>query len=160
KRTNPSLTAKYFAEFNEGAFGGALSDVKVAWSARLSTTAGVTKSLRRVNPSGEDYAYLSTVELSTKVLDSEDKLQQTLLHELCHAAAWVVDHKSNPPHGEHFWAWANRAKAAHPGVPITTCHSYAINYKYRYTCAGLSGGRGCGAVIGRHSKSIDMARQV
>ncbi|CBJ26687.1 conserved unknown protein [Ectocarpus siliculosus] len=176
-RARDSLTAKYFAEFNEGAFGGALSDVKVAWSARLSTTAGVTKSLRRVNPSGEDYAYLSTVELSTKVLDSEDKLQQqTLLHELCHAAAWVVDHKSNPPHGEHFWAWANRAKAAHPGVPITTCHSYAINYKYRYTCvgaslaggggsgcddeAGLSGGRGCGAVIGRHSKSIDVARQV
>lgn len=76
KQTNPSLTAKYFAEFNEGAFGGALSNVKVAWSARLSTTAGVTKSLRRVNPSGEDYAYLSTVELSTKVLDSEDKLQQ------------------------------------------------------------------------------------
>lgn len=100
---------------------------------------------------------------------------QTLLHELCHAAAWVVDHKSNPPHGDHFWAWANRAKAAHPGVPITTCHSYAINYKYRYTCvggslaggvsgcddeAGLLGGQGCGAVIGRHSKSIDVARQV
>ncbi|CAM9703105.1 unnamed protein product [Ectocarpus fasciculatus] len=174
-RARESLTAKYFVEFNEGAFEGSLSDVKVAWSARLSTTAGVTKSLRRVNASGEGYAYLSTVELSTKVLDSEDKLRQTLLHELCHAAAWVVDHKSNPPHGDHFWAWANRAKAAHPGVPITTCHSYAINYKYRYTCvggsladggggscddeAGLSGGRGCGAVIGRHSKSIDVARQ-
>lgn len=74
--TKSSLTAKYFVEFNEGAFGGALSDIKVAWSARLSTTAGVTKSLRRVNPSGEDYSYLSTVELSTKVLDSEDKLRQ------------------------------------------------------------------------------------
>ncbi|CAN0552261.1 unnamed protein product, partial [Laminaria digitata] len=81
---------------------------------------------------------------------------QTLLHELCHAAAWVIDHKSNPPHGAHFWAWANRAKEAHPGVPVTTCHSYKINYKYRYVCQH----GGCGAEIGRHSKSIDVAKQV
>ena len=117
---------------------------------------------------------------------------QTLLHELCHAAAWVIDHKSNPPHGAHFWAWANRAKEALPGVPVTTCHSYKINYKYRYVCVGSSasvggglgvggggggseggsggggdgpgaaGGQraGCGAEIGRHSKSIDVAKQV
>ncbi|CAN0322866.1 unnamed protein product, partial [Scytosiphon promiscuus] len=65
---------------------------------------------------------------------------QTLLHELCHAAAWVVDHISKPPHGDHFWAWANRAKAAHPGVPVTTCHSYSINYKYRYLQVGGRGG--------------------
>ncbi|CAN0260349.1 unnamed protein product, partial [Hapterophycus canaliculatus] len=96
---------------------------------------------------------------------------QTLLHELCHAAAWVVDHKSKPPHGDHFWAWANRAKVVHPGVPVTTCHSYAINYKYRYVCigggsadgdvaVGVREGGGCGAEIGRHSKSIDVDRQV
>lgn len=92
---------------------------------------------------------------------------QTLLHELCHAAAWVIDHKAKPPHGEHFWAWANRAKSAHPGVPVTTCHSYEINYKYRYVCVGSStadegggAGGGCGAEIGRHSKSIDVAKQV
>lgn len=92
---------------------------------------------------------------------------QTLLHELCHAAAWVIDHKSKPPHGSHFWAWADRAKAAHPGVPVTTCHTYTINYKYRYVCVGASGdggpadaGRGCGAEIGRHSKSINVQTQV
>lgn len=109
---------------------------------------------------------------------------QTLLHELCHAAAWVIDGKSRPPHGEHFWAWADRARAAHPGVPVTTCHNYEINFKYRYVCVGassaLAGGggrevggevdgriceetmraRGCGAEIGRHSKSIDVVKQV
>ena len=92
---------------------------------------------------------------------------QTLLHELCHAAAWVIDHKSKPPHGDHFWAWADRAKAAHPGVPVTTCHTYTINYKYRYVCVGANddggpadAGKGCGAEIGRHSKSINVQTQV
>lgn len=69
------MTAEYFTEFNNGAFGGALSDVRVAWSTRLNSTAGVTKSLRRRNASG-DFSYLSTVELSTKVLDSESKLRE------------------------------------------------------------------------------------
>ena len=52
---------------------------------------------------------------------------------------------------------------AHPGVPITTCHSYDINFKYRYVCVGptpdVEGG-GCGAEIGRHSKSIDITKKV
>lgn len=33
------------------------------------------------------------VELSTKVLDTPVKLRRTLLHELCHVAAWLL-----PPH--------------------------------------------------------------
>lgn len=109
------------------------------------------------------------------------EIPQTLLHELCHAAAWVIDHQCKPPHGAHFWAWADRAKAIHPGVPVSTCHSYEINYKYRYVCVGGGKGiedlgrgymdedgvneetlrtRGCGAEIGRHSKSIDIAKMV
>lgn len=71
----PSLTAKYLEEFNQGAFGGALSDVRVTWSTRLKSTAGVTKSLRRSSVSG-GFTYVSAVELSTKVLDSETKLRQ------------------------------------------------------------------------------------
>ncbi|CAN0437826.1 unnamed protein product, partial [Discosporangium mesarthrocarpum] len=102
--------------------------------------------------------------------------KKTLLHELCHAAAWVVDHASKPPHGERFWMWARKAMAAHPGVPVTTCHSYNIHYKHRFACAGTGEeraerwggggegeergrGEGCGAEFGRHSKSIDIERQ-
>eukprot|EP00752_Nemacystus_decipiens_P015669 g13983.t1 len=72
-----SLTAKYFAEFNEGAFGGALSDVRVLWSPRLQSTAGVTKSLRRTSAAGGS-TYVSVVELSTKVVDSDTKLRQEI----------------------------------------------------------------------------------
>ena len=37
--------------------------------------------------------YLASVQLATKVIDSEAKLRATLLHELCHVATWVL-----PPH--------------------------------------------------------------
>lgn len=28
---------------------------------------------------------------------------QTLLHELCHVAAWLIDGELRPPHGARFW---------------------------------------------------------
>ena len=39
------------------------------------------------------------MELSSKVLDRPDRLRRTLVHELCHVAAWLIDHTSKPPHG-------------------------------------------------------------
>lgn len=44
--------------------------------------------------------YTARVELSSKVLDSSDRLRRTLVHELCHVAAWLLDHVAKPPHGE------------------------------------------------------------
>ena len=37
--------------------------------------------------------YSASVQLASKVIDTEAKLQATLLHELCHVATWVL-----PPH--------------------------------------------------------------
>ena len=36
-------------------------------------------------------SHLASVDLSTKVVDGMHKLEQTLCHELCHVASWVVD---------------------------------------------------------------------
>ena len=33
----------------------------------------------------------------------------TQVHELCHAATWVIDHIDNPPHGAAFKRWGARA---------------------------------------------------
>jgi hypothetical protein len=85
-------------------------------------------------------------------VDTEDKLRNTLCHEMCHAAAFLVDGVSKPPHGTHFRAWAARAMRAHPGLDIQRCHSYDIHYKYTYACVGE-----CGQTYGRHSRSIDVA---
>lgn len=85
------LTAKYFVEFNDGAFGGALSGVTVTWSKRLLRTAGVTKSRREygnsrgvafgrggIDGGGGTFGtrYISKVELSWKVVDNEAKLRE------------------------------------------------------------------------------------
>ena len=43
-----------------------------------------------VGPSGA-CEYHARIELSTKVLDTAE-LEATLLHEMCHAAAWLLDH--------------------------------------------------------------------
>lgn len=51
-------------------------------------------------------AYTARIELSTKVVDTYEKLRQTLCHEMCHAAAWIVNHVSKPPHGGQFRHWA------------------------------------------------------
>lgn len=31
------------------------------------------------------------------------------VHEMCHVAAWLIDHTAKPPHGPAFKAWAARA---------------------------------------------------
>ena len=104
--------------------------------------------------------HIARVELSVKVLDTPAKLASTLLHELCHVAAWTVDGNRKPPHGPMFKKWAARASAAYPARAVTTCHSYEIACKFNYACVGpAGGGGGCGATWGRHSRSIDPATQ-
>jgi hypothetical protein len=86
-------------------------------------------------------------------VDTEDKLKNTLCHEMCHVAAYLINGVSNPPHGDVFKAWAARGMRVFPDLNIQTCHNYEINYKYTYVCLG----EGCGRTYGRHSKSIDTA---
>ena len=180
RRRRDAATAALFAHYNLAVFGGRLpADTQVTWSPRLRTTAGVTHFLQRRGGGGGAGAGASTalpptrlarVELSTKVIDSDARLETTLLHELCHVAAWVVDGAARPPHGPAFQKWAAAAAAALPGAPrVTTCHSYAVHAPFEWRCVG--GGRGggdgggggnttggCGRVYRRHSKSIDVAR--
>jgi hypothetical protein len=47
-------------------------------------------------------AVYATVELSTKVTDTASKLRHTLAHELCHLAAWAIDHDSFRPARKRF----------------------------------------------------------
>lgn len=50
--------------------------------------------------------------------------------------------------------WASRATAAYPDCEVTTCHTYSIHYRFRYQCSR------CLNEFGRHSKSVDITRQV
>jgi len=147
-----SLVEKYLKEFNDSVFGREIpGDLSVQWNPRLTKTAGLTYTTSR-RQNGVTFRS-ARIELSEKVVDSEYRLQCTLLHELCHVAAWLVDHKSKPPHGPHFQKWASKASLVHPQHSVTTCHSYDIQYKYIYECGD------CLATFKRHSKSIDVTKQ-
>ncbi|KAF3490558.1 HMG box-containing protein [Arthroderma uncinatum] len=101
----------------------------------------------------------ATIELAEKVIDSEDRLLNTLAHEYCHLANFMISGVLNQPHGASFKQWAKECKTALDSNPkyscrveINTKHSYLINYKYMWCCET------CGQEYGRHSRSIDPAK--
>ena len=74
----------------------------ITWNPRLTKTAGMCIQRRIKLTKKPDISYIgqklseteevraSKIELSSKVLDSSDRLRDTLIHEMCHAAAWIV----------------------------------------------------------------------
>ena len=159
--------------------------VEVVWSKTLRSTAGRANWRRTITkPTGspvkgssvpEDckVQHYASIELATKVIDCESRLVDTLAHEFCHLANFMVSNVRDQPHGTSFKAWAVKVtkylktheNAIYRNVEVTTKHSYTIDHKYLWVCAGrepldLSGylpevEDGCGAEYGRHSKSID-----
>jgi len=113
------------------------SILKIAWSGRLRSTAG----LARLHRSGNDY--LANIQLSIPIINNYERLCHTLIHELCHCAVWVIDHKRDH-HGPYWQNWMRRARARFPQIQITACHNYDIYYKYTYLC------NQCNTKIGRH----------
>lgn len=72
-----------------------------------------------------------------KVLTTQKRLRDTLVHEMCHAAVWLINNV-NEGHGPLFYAWGRKSVEAHPELPlITRCHSYDIECKYTYECTKL-----------------------
>ncbi|UYV84194.1 ACRC [Cordylochernes scorpioides] len=63
-----------------------------------------------------------------------DRLRDTLIHELCHAANWMLSKKQDH-HGPEWKSWAMRAQRAFPELPpINSSHYYKINTKFVYKC--------------------------
>jgi predicted SprT family Zn-dependent metalloprotease len=112
--------------------------------------------MRKTTRQGSPTKYTAVIELSTKVIDNPFRLSSTLMHEMCHAAAWVVDHVAKPPHGKCFKKWAKHAMSSFPDIMVTTTHDYEIQYKYAWACTTPK----CGVIIRRHSRSVDPFKQV
>lgn len=41
-----------------------------------------------------------------QIIDSYDKLREILCYEMCHVAAWIIDHESKAPHIVVYERWA------------------------------------------------------
>jgi predicted SprT family Zn-dependent metalloprotease len=150
------LARHLYAKYNNLVFGKRLPEgLEITWNKRLSTTAGLTH-YRRELPTDPLLApiYQARIELSCKVIDDAGKLERTLVHEMCHVAAWLIDHIAKPPHGPAFKAWAARVMRSAPHLEVSTCHQYEIHFAYQWQCSG------CDQTYGRHSNSIDTTKKV
>ncbi|KDD74827.1 SprT-like family protein [Helicosporidium sp. ATCC 50920] len=172
RKRREELARELYAALNASIFDSRLpADLPISWNSRLITTAGLTH-FKVAGPGAAETAEASgslsgasrgslpapsrraSIELSARVLDAESKLRSTLCHEMCHAAAWVLDGVAKPPHGPHWRAWARRAQRIDPGMQVNTCHSYDIFFAHRWQCTFAD----CLASYGRHSASIDVRR--
>lgn len=151
KRNKEELTGKLYKLYNTTVFDSKLpADMSVIWNKKMRKTAGYCVTGQEKG-GGRRYA---RIELSEKVCDSADRLRDTLIHEMCHAATWLINNVRDG-HGPFWKLYARKATLVHPELPmVTRCHSYDINFKYQYQCTR------CQNKIGRHSKSLDTQRFV
>lgn len=136
--------------------------------------------------------HFASIELAEKIIDRPERLVNTLAHEFCHLANFMISNIRDQPHGESFKGWGSRVtswlrsssatkhhsyRGEWRSCEVTTKHSYVVETKYRWVCAGRPADRqkqtltqkmlnievedeeGCGAEYGRHSRSIDVEKQ-
>ncbi|XP_032581937.1 uncharacterized protein LOC6616035 isoform X1 [Drosophila sechellia] len=138
-RNKDQLAQHLYQMYNAQVFNNELN-VPIIWSKLLRNTAGRCMNKRKLNQRS------SVVELSVKVLTTADRLRCTLIHELCHAAAWVFNGEGG--HGRVWKMWAQRANDKFPDLPqIKVCHNYSIDFKYTYKCLS------CDKASHAHSRS-------
>lgn len=161
--------------------------VQIVWSKTLRSTAGRANWKRtgikssgspikggEENGAGYKVQHSAKIELAEKIIDSEDRLVNTLAHEFCHLTNFMISNVRDQPHGASFKAWAAKVTShlrqsdveMWRNVRVTTKHSYEINHKYLWVCTGreqtpameflsLKADEGCGTEYGRQSKSIN-----
>ncbi|KAJ8488709.1 hypothetical protein ONZ51_g3407 [Trametes cubensis] len=145
-----AYAAAFFKEMNDTVFGGGIPvETELKWSNRLLSTAG--RAHWRRDREGN---HTTSIDLAEKVLDCEERIRNTMSHEMCHLACWIISNAPDEQHGSIFKGWARKVMQKRPDVEVTTRHDYEINHKYRWKCED------CSKVYGRHSKSIDPAEHV
>ncbi|XP_073991986.1 uncharacterized protein isoform X2 [Rhodnius prolixus] len=147
-RTKASLARHLYYIYNEHVFDKKLpDDMPIKWSKKLTSSCGITTTKVDINPDTNSKRYLAYITLSKKIITTAERLRDTMLHEMCHAAVWLIN-RSTDSHGPIWKLWAVKARFCLPELPkIKRCHNYETNYKYLYKC------QDCGYVIGRSRPS-------
>lgn len=142
--------------FNRHVFNNELPEnVAITWNPRMTSSAGFCTLMRRnVQIDSRDSRTVS-IALSPNVLNSSGRLRDTLIHEMCHAATWIISGIKDIQHGPTWEKWCVLAVETFPCIPpIQKTHTYPIKAKYVYKCTG------CEARVNRQRKSIDLNRKV
>ncbi|XP_014403170.1 PREDICTED: acidic repeat-containing protein isoform X2 [Myotis brandtii] len=151
KKNKDELVQKLYTLMNNTVFENKLPErLDICWNNKMLRTAGLCSSGLFHCPR-ERY---TKIEISLKVCDSADRIRDTLIHELCHAASWLLD-GIRDSHGHAWRYYARKCNKVHPELPLVTrCHNYKINYKIYYECAQ------CKTRVGRYTRSLDVVRFV
>ncbi|XP_039109303.1 acidic repeat-containing protein [Hyaena hyaena] len=150
KKNMDSLAREMYSLFNRSVFDKQLPEkLDIGWNKKMLRTAGLCTTGETRYPKRERYA---KIQISVKVCDSADRLRDTLIHEVCHAASWLIDGVRDS-HGDSWRFYAKKSNLVHPELPLVTrCHNYKINYKIHYECTQ------CKARVGRYTKSLKTDR--
>lgn len=140
--------------------------LRIKWSTALQTTAGrahwkCKETITKVQEPDGSYKPASErkheawIELAAKVLNKEDDLMNTVAHEFCHLAVFMLNGKPKFAHGAEFKSWGQKCmdRFSARGIEVTTKHNYEIDFKFIWRCAD------CTCEVKRHSKSVDPAKQ-
>lgn len=162
------LADKFLVELDERITNNGLSElsastggIRIEWTNKLHTTAGRANWKRETIKQRKDgetlpsrYRHHASIELSTKVIDDENRLLNVIAHEFCHLANFMISGITTNPHGKEFKGWAAKVTAVFGdrNIDVTTKHSYDIDFKYIWECTM------CGLEFKRHSKSINPER--
>jgi predicted SprT family Zn-dependent metalloprotease len=155
------ITSQHLSELT-AATGG----LRIKWSSSLQTTAGrahwkckeVTAMIQQADgtfQSTKERRHEGWIELASKVLNNEDDLLNTVAHEFCHLAVFMLNGKPKFAHGAEFKHWGQKCESAFKGrgIVVTTKHNYEIDFKFIWRCVD------CVGEVKRHSKSVNPEKQ-
>lgn len=162
KLPSPEPLLALWADLNSRFFRGALEPIRIEWSRRLTSSAGMFVS--RTGPRHpmamvrDDHNRRRSIKLSAVLLQGNRPHQDretltTLAHEMIHQ--WQYDVlKRRPNHGADFRRMMARMNAE--GLDITIYHSLgkevAALAKYAWSC------QRCGSIYRRQRRSIQPGR--
>jgi predicted SprT family Zn-dependent metalloprotease len=101
------------------------SSTVIQWNSRLTRTAGQTMMTRH------NMMRTVQIQLSSRVIDKEERLQSTLLHEMCHAAQFLLENEEQPAHGPGFQKWCFKLRHIK-----TFTVSYMLHSMVFFFCVG------------------------
>ncbi|XP_014650356.1 PREDICTED: acidic repeat-containing protein [Ceratotherium simum simum] len=150
KQNKDELVQRIYTLLNSSVFHKKLPEkIDISWNKKMLRTAGLCTTGETQHPKRERYA---KIEISLKVCDSADRLRDTLVHEICHAASWLLD-GIRDSHGDAWKYYAKKSNMVHPELPrVTRCHNYKINYRIYYECSQ------CKSRVGRYTRSLNTER--
>ena len=130
------LAQNLYAYFNLTVFDNLLpADLKITFSNQMCRASGTTLWYKGGLRQGSKR--LCQIYLSIRHLENSERLRNTLAHEMCHAAVWIIEgieDSRDQGHGPDWIRWTQRLQSIHPSVNIQRYYKNPEYSKHLYEC--------------------------